>query len=259
MKFQPILLMIAVLALAAFASAQKPEPAKPDPAKMASAPGPSNLSVKDILERYIKALGGREAIEKIKSRTTVGTVELVPVNMKGTFESYSAPEARSYSKTSLTGVGDFIESSDGKSVWSSNPIQGLREKSGAELAQAKLTNDFHRDLRLDKLFPKMELKGIEKIGDKEVYVVEGTAEGVPSETWYFDVKSGLMLRSDVTSISPEGQQKISAYLEEIRPVDGVMVPFRIRTQTPQFQIVITFTEVKHNVPIDDAKFAKPKQ
>lgn len=249
MKRNLSILLAALFVFTASVSAQKPEPVKP--AKLPT--------VKEVLDKYVKSLGGRDAIEKIKSRTATGTVELLPMNLKGTFESYGAPEAKSYSKLTIAGIGDMIEGTDGRTAWSINPIQGSRDRTGAELVQAKLINDFYREIRLEKLFPKMELKGIEKVGEREAYVVVGLAEGVPSETWYFDTRSGLLLRSDVTVISPEGNQPASFFFEEHRAVDGVMLPFRVRTQLSSFQLVMTSTEIKHDTPIDDAKFAKPKQ
>ena len=112
------------------------------------------------------------------------------MNLKGTFEAYSAPDAKSYTKMTIAGIGDLIEGTDGKTGWSINPMQGSRDRAGAELSQAKLNNDFYRDIRLDRLFPSIEVKGIEKVGEKDAYVVTGTAEGLPSETWYFDTKTG---------------------------------------------------------------------
>ena len=259
MKFKPVLLLVLLLALSAVHFAQKAEPAKTQPGKTeAPASVKASPTVKEILDRYVKALGGREAVEKLKSRTARGTVELSPMNLTGTFETYAAAEGRSHTKMVLNGIGDLVETTDGKSAWSVNPIQGSRELTGNELAQSKLRNDYYRDIRLEKLFPKMELKGTEKAGDKEAYVVVGTAGDLPPETWYFDVKSGLMLRADMTTISPEGPQTISVFYEDMRPVDGVMMPFRLRTKTPQFEIIVTSTEIKHGAAIDETKFAKPK-
>ena len=62
----------------------------------------------------------------------------------------------------------------------------------------------------------------------------------------------------VIAIAPEGNQPMTTYYEDLRPVDGVMVAHRIRTQTPSFEIILTSTEVKHNLLIDDSKFARPK-
>ena len=257
MKMNSAAVLLILIVLVAAAPAQTPGPAKPDTAKPAAA---AKLpAAKEILDRYVKALGGREAIEKIKSRVASGTLELVPMNLKGTFEAYAAPDAKSYTKMTIAGVGDLIEGTDGKTAWSVNPMQGSRDRTGAELSQAKLNNDFYRDIRLEKLFPSIEVKGIEKVGEKDAYVVTGSAEGLPQETWYFDTKSGLMLRADLTAISPEGNQPLTVFYEDMKAVDGVLVPFRLRTQTPSFTIVLVSTKIEHNVAIDDAKFAKPKQ
>ncbi len=246
-----IFLLVIVLSLiAGSASAQKPE-TKPSSAKVPT--------VGEILDKYVKALGGREAIQKIKSRTSKGTVEIVGMSVPGTFELYAAPDARSYSKTTLTGLGDFVEGTDGKTAWAVNPIQGSRDKAGVELLQAKLINDFYRDIRLDKLYQKIEVKGSEKVGDKQAYVLTATAEGVPAETWYFDVQSGLMLRMDMTVASPEGNVPMSIFYEDMRAVDGVSVPFKIRSQAPTHAMVLTVTEIKNGLQVDESKFAKPKQ
>lgn len=258
MKFKPVLFLALLLAAAVAQFAQKAEPGKPQPAKAEAPNVKSAPTVKEILDRYAKALGGREAVEKLKSRTAKGTVELVPMNLSGTFETYAAPEARSHTRMTLNGIGELIETTDGKAAWSVNPIQGSRDRTGAELAQTRVTNDFYRDIRLEKLFQKIELKGVEKFGERDAYALVATAGDLPSETWYFDVKSGVLLRSDITTLSPEGPQPMSIYYEDMRAVDGVMLPFRIRTKTPQFEIIITTTEVKHNTPIDEGKFTKPK-
>ena len=247
-----IILFAIVLSFAFVAQAQKTEATKPA-AQVQKLP-----TVKEVLDKYIKAVGGRAAIEKVKSRSVTGTVEIVPMNLKGTFEAVSAPDGKSYSKTSLAGVGDMLEGTDGKTAWVVNPFQGNREKTGAELAQSKLINDFYRDLRLEKLFPKMELKGIEKVNEVDAYVITATAEGVPPETWYFDTKTGLMIRSDVTAIAPEGNQPLSFFYEDFRAVDGVMVAHRIRNQAPSFILTMTVSEIKQSLAVDEAKFIRPK-
>lgn len=254
MKFNLSIWLTLVLALAALTFAQKPEPAKTEPAKAAA----KLPTVKEILERYVKALGGRDAYEKVKSRLMTGTVEFQPMGMKGTFESYSAPDAKAYTKTVLAGVGEFIEVMDGKSAWSINPLQGSREKAGPELAQTKLLNSFYRDIDLDKLYPKLEVKGIENVDGKDAYILAASAEGVPAETLYFDVKTGLLVRSDSTILSPEGNTAATTYYDENRTVDGILIPTKMRTRTPQLSIVMTVTDIKHNITVNSTKFAKPK-
>jgi hypothetical protein len=245
-KLTLLIALLFVGATAAFGQAAKPAA----PAKLPTA--------QEIVAKYTKAIGGREAMEKIKSWTTKGTVEISPMGLKGTFEQIASAPDRSMTTMSITGLGDLIEGYDGKTAWAINPIQGSRERTGAELLQTKLMSNFYRDVNLDKLYPKMEVKGIEKVNGKDAYVVTATPDGLPAATMYFDVQSGLIVRSDNTLIAPEGQQQVSIFIEEMKQVDGVMVPTKMRTKLPTFEMLMTVTEVKSGPTIEDAKFARPK-
>lgn len=235
-------------------------PNKPaDVTKLVVKPAAKTPTVPEILARYVQAIGGKAANEKIKTRTSKGTIELSPMNVKGTFESFAAAPNKSFVITSLAGIGEIIEGFDGTTAWSVNPLSGNRDKEGEELSQAKISYNFYRDINLDKLYPKMELKGTEKVGGADAYVIVGTSGDLPSETFYFDTKSGLLVRQDSTVSTPEGKTSTKSYFEDYRDVDGVKLPFKTRSMLPQFEVITIFTEIKHNVVIEDAKFAKPKQ
>jgi hypothetical protein len=215
-------------------------------------------TVKEILAKYVQAIGGKQANEKIKSRMAKGTVELSPMGIKGIFENYAAAPNKSVSRLTLAGIGEILEGFDGMTAWTINPIQGNRDKQGEELAQAKLAYNFNREFNLEKLYPKMELKGIEKVGADDAYVVVATPDNLPSETFYFNTKSGLLVRQDSTSIMPEGKISGKTFFEDYREVDGVKIAFKSRSILPQYEAIVIFTEVKNNVVVEDAKFAKPK-
>jgi hypothetical protein len=215
-------------------------------------------TVQEILAKYVQAIGGKQANEKIKSRVAKGTVEISPMGIKGTVESYAVAPNKSITKLNLAGIGEIVDSFDGTTAWTINPLQGNRDKQGEELAQTKLAANFNRETNLDKLFSKMELKGIEKIGADDAYVVVATPDKLPAETFYFDAKSGLLVRQDTTTISPEGNTPSKTFFEDYRDVDGVKISFKSRTILPQFEIITALTEVKNNVAVEDGKFTKPK-
>jgi len=74
---------------------------------------------------------------------------------------------------------------------------------------------------------------------------------------YFDTETGQVIRQDAERESPQGAALIQTYFEDFRDVDGVKMPFTIRQVMPMFELMLKFTEVKHNIEIDDAKFVKP--
>jgi len=265
LKISVLLTILVSISVNAFGQkkAVKPEvvpnkPASVTKLEVATANKAKTPTVQKILAKYIKAIGGRTANKKVKSRSAIGTIELAPMGIKGTFESFAAAPDKSLIKMSLAGVGEIIEGYDGKTAWSVNPISGSRDKQGVELAQSALTYNFYRGISLDKLYQKMELKGVEKVGADDAYVIVATRGDLPSETFYFSAKTGLLVRQDGTSETPEGKMPTKTFFEDFRDVDGVKTPFKSRSILPQFEVVTVVTEVKQNIAVDDAKFIKPK-
>ena len=66
--------LLAATADAAFAQ-EKPQPAKAPEANTAKATA-AEPTVDQILDRYVEATGGRQAVEKITSRVAKGTLEV---------------------------------------------------------------------------------------------------------------------------------------------------------------------------------------
>jgi outer membrane lipoprotein-sorting protein len=220
--------------------------------------GPEKLpSAKKIISKYVKATGGEKAQKKVKTRVMKGSVEIPAAGLKGVIKVYTAAPDKSLTKTVLSGVGEIIEAFDGTKGWSSNPLQGLRDRSGPDLEQTKIISRFYRDLELKKLYEKLEVTGKGKVGDRDVFMVSAKPRGLPAETLYFDAENGLLLRNDMTLISPEGNSLVKLFFEDYKMVDGVMIAHKLRSSLPAFEIVSVFAEVRHNVPIEGSIFAKP--
>jgi hypothetical protein len=154
MKLKSVIFFTFVFSISVNVFGQKAEPAKPANGKPETAKTAQTAklpTVKEVLDKYVAALGGRAANERIKTRTMKGTFELAPMGIKGALESFSAAPDKVYSKTNLQGIGEIVEAFDGKTAWGVNPMQGSRDKSGEELLQTKLAGNFYREVNLDKL------------------------------------------------------------------------------------------------------------
>lgn len=238
------------IAVAAFAQGGQQKPA--------TDPKPAALPTADqILDKYVQAIGGKAAVEKQTSRVSKGSFEIPAVGATGTAEIFEKAPNKNAAIINIPGFGVVQEGFDGKTAWAQDPQSGLREKAGPELASAKLDGEFYKSVRIKQLYPKLVVKGKDKVGDKDAFVVEATPVESSPETWYFDVQSGLLIRQDSERESPQGKQAVQSFLEDYKDVDGVKLPFTIRQVTPQFTITIKIEDVKTNVPIDDAKFKKP--
>jgi zinc protease len=214
-------------------------------------------SVDEVLDKYIKALGGKDAIEKISSRSAKGTFEIEAANLSGDMEMYHKAPNKFANLFTIPGMGGGGQGFDGAKGWDSNPMTGLRELAGEELAAMKREADLYQPLNLKQHFPKLEMKGKETIGSSETYVVVATPNEGGPEKLYFDIATGLLVRQDAERETGQGKMATEEYFEEYKDVGGVKLPHLVKITSPMFAIKVKLTDVKTNVEIDEAKFNKP--
>jgi photosynthetic reaction center cytochrome c subunit len=211
-------------------------------------------AVDQPLDKYVGALGGAQAIQKISTRVGKGMIALGANRFP--FDVFEKAPNKRMSVMHLPN-GDSITTFDGSSGWLVVPGQPVREMSGAELDAARLDADFYFPLRVKQLFNELRAGKSEKIGDREVMSVVGTKGGQPPVKLYFDPQSGLLVRLLRYAESPLGRVPTQIDYADYREVGGVRTPFRWTISRPGRRFTIQLENVQQNVPIDDARFAKP--
>jgi len=216
-------------------------------------------TVDQIISKYVQAIGGAAAYRKLTSRVIKGTFVITDTqNLSGAFEAYEKAPNKSLVALNFPDIGIVREGYNGEIGWSQEPQEEAQEMTGAELASAKVDADFYKDIRLRDVFPKLTFRGTEKVGDKLTHKLEGVSKDGYSETMYFAVESGLLVRTDSVEESPSDKIVLEVYFEDYREVDGIKIPFTARHRSQELNIIFKISEVKHNVPIEDARFEKPK-
>ncbi|MEY3602616.1 MAG: hypothetical protein RL169_1860 [Armatimonadota bacterium] len=210
-----------------------------------------------ILSASAKAMGSAVS-DKIT--TTVAKAKMsIPANgLNGEMEMTVSKE-RFYMKQSLPGIGDIMQGFDGKLGWAKDPINGLRDLEGAELEQVK--NEVQNQMASDwkKRYKKAELLGVRKVGTAQAYAIRLTPKTGGPQTQYFDTKSLFLIRTDMVAVGPTGKIPTETYLSDYRLIDGMQIPFKTRSIVSGIQeVIITYTDVKNNVAVDNSIFKKPK-
>lgn len=206
------------------------------------------ISVDRILEKYIAALGGKDAINNLTSRVRKGIVEIPGINGLGTVERYQKAPNKLMSIQQIPGYGAIQTIFDGTTGWYQRPEIPMQQPKGSWLEDLKNQADFYWPLRLKQIFSSMLFEGIEKIDSFEMYVIKAIPHEGSDEKLYFDNHSGLLIRQDI--VPRGGVGTVTIRLEDYREVDGVKLPFVIREPN----MIVRYKDVKHNVLIDDSKF-----
>jgi len=214
-------------------------------------------SVDQIVEKYAQVVGGKAALEKLTSRTSVGMIEFEVFPGAFSYETYEkAPNKQSWIMDAAQ-FGVIRIGFNGSMGWEDNPQTGFRELSGMRLAVMKRNADFYRAVKLKEIYPKMAVTGKEAVNGHDAYVLEVTPPDDAPEWMFFDTESGLLVRHKGQNEAPTGPVMVETTLSDYRDVDGIKLPFSTYVSRPDISFTTRISEVKHNVPVEDSKFDKP--
>jgi len=214
----------------------------------------SGPTANDLFDKYLQALGGAAAVEKVTSRVAKGTIDIGGKQVPS--DVYSKDPGKRASFMHLP-EGDSVTAFDGHEGWIGVPGRPVREMHGSDVDDAAIDADLHFATHLKQMFTEAQVRGIEKRGDHEAYLVVGRREGKPPLRLYFDSQSGLLVRLIRYVETPLGHLPTQIDYADYRDVGGLKVPFGWTVARPSGRFTIQVTDVKQNVPVDDAKFARP--
>ena len=212
-------------------------------------------TVDQILDKYVQALGGAQAFQKITSRVAKGSRigadgVLVPEDV------YQKAPNKILTVTTYPDVA-FITGFNGIVGWGTSSKEGPRDLPAPVLAQLKSDSEFYKEIRTKDLYRKLVLAGKSTMGEIEVYVIEATPLSGSSEKLFFDVRTGLLLRRYMESETVLGMFPLQTDYEDYREVDGIKQPFLIRWSMPGRSWGRKIVETKQNVDLDDTRFNPP--
>lgn len=210
-----------------------------------------------IIAKYVEAIGGEAAIQKLTSLEEKGTTT-TPHGDSTQFEIQAkAPNKIVFVSTPANGQSTRIvyngEEATALMGGRANPVHGF------DLEALKLDANFSRNLNLKQQYTRMQSPPFpQKIDGKDVKTVRAILpNNQGQETLYFDPDSGLLVRRITVLRTALGGIPQQYDYSDYREVNGVKIAFVRKISTPQNIQTRTITEAKFNVPINDNAFAMP--
>lgn len=234
-----------------------PPASAPGRASATPAPTPALATSDQVLAKYLEALGGQAAIDKLKTAIMKGTYvganrETLP------YEIYMTAPDKFYILVT-TQQGTIERGFDGKVGWEKG-ARGVNELPAGTLESLKDLFLFYRNIKLKEQFTSMRVGRREKIGDRDVVTINArTADNRP-EQLFFDAESGLLLRRIEYTPTIIGVIPEQTDFEDYRDVEGVKFPFTVKVAAVEVGNPLAtrkYAEIKLNAPVDDAKFKMP--
>ena len=239
----------------------------------------SPLTGLDIINKHIAAAGGKEALMKIKSRVAIGSARKE--------DEAAVPMAiMSEAPNRVSAIYQFVDFNWQMTYDGEKPVfRPMLTRANAPIMQKYQemlsTGTFFNGISLYNALlagesngVKFEAKGTKKIQGRPAYLVEMKRSKAAIIRLYFDTETFMWVRTDYGTVrltqemggftnaveSKDQERSYDFFVEtsDFKEVDGVKLPFKLEivATAPLLKhknigtIVATFSEYRHNVPID---------
>jgi len=210
--------------------------------------GEACKNVEQVLDRYIEALGGQEALSKLTSRVCLGQIiHNLPwqnPTMQIAFFEAQAVAPFFYLMEETADGGTTRSGFDGEVQWSQDTTGAVHENAGWLFGStlAFLLNP-QNALYIEDYFPELTLRSSDN--DTVCVLVPANMEEA-HHALYFDAWTGLLVR-------------VGHYwdLRNYREVDGVLFPHLVAQSRKGGSTSYMFDEVRHNEEVNKSKLQMP--
>ena len=213
---------------------------------------PEGVDAKDIINKYIAAIGGKEKLDGVKDRTMEASMTMQGMDV--TITTYQKAPNKFMVKTSFQGMEQKVYS-DGTKGGSSSPM-GNKEFSEKDLNDSKFQYGMNSLSNLDAFNAKLKLEGVKNISGKDAYKISITLPSGTVLTSYFDKESHLKVRDESEAESPQGTFTQVVDYNDYREVSGIMYPFLMKTSVAGMAFDVKVTKVEVNSGLADSLFGE---
>lgn len=229
-------------------------------AAFSQAAKPAALTVDEIINKNIQAMGGLDNLRAIKTLKMSGKLTIAPgVDAPATLQIKRPNMVR----LDLTVQGKtFVQAYDGTTAWEINPFEGSGDVQKASEEDAR---DLQEQADMDGPLVDYKAKGntVELVGQEDlegtnVYKLKLTLKSGDVRYLYLDSQSFLVLKETSKRKRQGGEVEIDSFPGDYKPVNNVMFPFSFESKVAGRTVQqIAIDSIQANVPIDDAIFKMP--
>lgn len=202
------------------------------------------------MEKYLDAIGGRDALAKVEDRTTImrgtamGQALTIIVKQKAPNKMRQEVKAGGMDQTIIFDGEKGVMKAATKNV----------DVTGKELEQLKIEATMELLLDIEGNGVKLDFEGTEKINGKDAYKIKMTLPSGIRWFNYFDAESGLKIKEQKEMQTQMGLIEQVVTYDNYTEVEGIKYPFKITQSFGPQSVEMTVSSVKVNKGLADDIF-----
>ncbi|MEP6780368.1 MAG: hypothetical protein ABJC26_10805 [Gemmatimonadaceae bacterium] len=198
----------------------------------------------EIFARHVAAIGGKEAILKVSSIKTIGSMQIVQMGITAPVETIMAAPNLMLSKMTIPGIGDIASGFDGKTGWEVDPMHGPRIKSEKETLMMAEDSDFYSGLLYSKQrYTGAATVGAVEFGGEKTWQVRMVLRSGRVVNDFFSIETGFRVGSQSTQESAQGTIELTRVDSAYKQFGGIMVATKREVLTGSTKMVMTASDI----------------
>jgi hypothetical protein len=207
-------------------------------------------AARTLIDRYVKAIGGREAVMRHSTIRYVGTFEMPAAGVKGDLSLVQAAPDRMAMTMNIPGMGQMLTGYNGTIGWAVNPMQGPRVLEGAELDQLRDQAGPSAMLRSSDRIRSAETVELTTLGGQSCYKVKITFTTGRESYDCYSPETGLLVGMVQRQESPMGSVEVTTVVSDWKEFGGLKVPTLARAQMMGQEMIQTVDHLEFDRPED---------
>lgn len=208
-------------------------------------------TTKQVIEKYMTAIGGKQAASEIEDLTMKMTAEIQGQKME-TLVQKKQPN-KFLTVVTIDGMGEMNRIvCDGKKA-KMTAMGQTQDLEGEALEALLKQNSFFGEMSYLEDDSKVTYEGIEKVNDTDCHKLKVTTT-MGDAFEYYDAATGLKVRQVMDSKTPMGEMTITTDISDYRQVGGVKFPHKLKQDMGMMAFEMVIEELKVNQGLSDLLF-----
>ncbi len=210
-----------------------------------------------VLDRYIQATGGRDALTRHRSMTVHGRLQVPAQKLDIETVSYTK-DGKSVQKAFLPGGQTAASGYDGKVAWDIDPSGKVALHHGDEVLSIARDADMYYHLHVLDYFKKLDVVGVQQFAGHQCYALKGVNNWNQPNEQFYDKDSGLLIGYLLNTKWRGGPGKTTATFEDYKNYGGVLMAAKTTGRDATGASISLVTSVTYD-DVDDSIFVLPDE
>ena len=209
------------------------------------------------LEEIVKNYTAANKLDQVAKKKSIRiTAKMSMMGMEMPMEIWMKNPNKIKTVMNMSGQ-EIIQSYDGEKGYSVNPMTGSTqpaEMSPEEIKQLLRNNNFEN--MMDKFLKngQLELLGEDAVNSKPAIKIKATYEPGMTSNLYIDKESWRLVKQTMDVTQGGMPATVETYPSDYKEINGIVLPMKTTTSVGGMEMVINFTNVEVDIPMEDSVF-----